>query len=101
MATVAFEPGGSAWFHGLDGRNVFLYVVRGTVSIAGQLAPQYHLVELGDGDTLTLSAVDRAVVVIGHAAPLGEPVVAHGPFVMNTREEIIQAIDDYQAGLFG
>ncbi|HEU4851698.1 MAG TPA: pirin family protein [Telluria sp.] len=101
MATVAFEPGGSAWFHGLEGRNVFLYVVSGTITIAGQLAPQYHLVELGEGDALTLSAVDRAVVVIGHAAPLGEPVVAHGPFVMNTREEINQAIEDYQAGLFG
>ncbi|MFD2366254.1 pirin family protein [Pseudoduganella sp. GCM10020061] len=101
MAVVEFEPAGSAWFHGLEGRSVFLYVVRGTVSIAGQLAPQYNLVELEDGDTLHLSAVDRALVLVGHAAPLGEPVVAHGPFVMNTREEIVQAIDDYQAGKFG
>lgn len=101
MATVEFQPAGAAWFHGLEGRNVFLYVVSGTISIAGQLAPQYNLVELGEGDTLNLSAVDRAVVLIGHAPPIGEPVVAHGPFVMNTREEIMQAITDYQAGLFG
>ena len=101
MAVVEFEPGGAAWFHGLEGRNVFLYVVSGTLSIAGQMAPQFNLVELGDGDTLNISAMDRAVALVGHAAPIGEPVVAHGPFVMNTRDEIVQAIDDYQAGKFG
>ena len=42
-----------------------------------------------------------AVILFGHAEPLGEPVVAHGPFVMNTREEIRQAMMDYQAGKFG
>lgn len=101
MATVRFEPGGAAWFDGLRGRNVFLYVVSGTIAIAGEMAPRYKLVELHDGERLHLSAMDRAAVVIGHATPIGEPVVAHGPFVMNTREEIIQAIDDYQAGKFG
>ena len=101
MATVRFEPGGAAWFGGLGGRNVFLYVVSGTVAIAGEMAPQFNLVELNDGDRLHVSAMDRATIVVGHAAPIGEPVVAHGPFVMNTRAEIKQAIDDYQAGKFG
>ena len=40
-------------------------------------------------------------ILYGHAEPIGEPVVSHGPFVMNTREEIVRAIDDYNAGLFG
>ena len=101
MAVVEFEPAGSAWFDGLDGRNVFLYVVRGTVTIDGELAPQYHLAELTDsGERVTIAAIDKAVVLFGHAQPLGEPVVAHGPFVMNTRAEIDQAIRDYQAGRF-
>jgi redox-sensitive bicupin YhaK (pirin superfamily) len=39
--------------------------------------------------------------VFGHADPIREPVVSHGPFVMTTREEIAQAISDYQAGRFG
>jgi redox-sensitive bicupin YhaK (pirin superfamily) len=43
---------------------------------------------------------DDAVLLFGHAEPIGEPVVAHGPFVMNSREEIAQAISDYQAGRF-
>jgi redox-sensitive bicupin YhaK (pirin superfamily) len=45
-------------------------------------------------------ALADAFVVFGHADPIDEPVVAHGPFVMNTREEILDAIRDYQAGLF-
>jgi len=40
-------------------------------------------------------------VLLGHARPIGEPVFSHGPFVMNTRDEIVQAIQDYQAGKFG
>ena len=40
------------------------------------------------------------MLLFGHAEPIGAPVVAHGPFVMNTREEIMQAIQDYQAGKF-
>jgi len=41
------------------------------------------------------------MILYGHADPIGEPVVSHGPFVMNTREEIVRAIEDYNAGLFG
>jgi redox-sensitive bicupin YhaK (pirin superfamily) len=54
-----------------------------------------------DGDEVQLEAVTESVALFGHAQPIGEPVVAHGPFVMNSREEIRQAIRDYQAGLFG
>ena len=41
------------------------------------------------------------MVLFGHAAPIGEPVIAHGPFVMNTRDEIREAMADYQSGKFG
>lgn len=83
-------------------RTVFLYVVRGRVAVAGEAVDAFTLARLrDDGDTVDLSAEDDAVVLFGRAAPIGEPVVSHGPFVMNTREEINQAIRDYQAGLFG
>ena len=101
MATVELGAGGHVAFPDVAGRNVFLYVVRGTVSVAGERATQFHLVELGDsGDTVEIDAVSDAVLLVGHAEAIGEPVVAYGPFVMNTRDEISQAIRDYQAGTF-
>jgi redox-sensitive bicupin YhaK (pirin superfamily) len=101
MTTVRLEPGGSVTFDGLKGRNVFLYVVRGALRIAGREAPAHHLVELADGDRVRLEAPGGAVLLFGHAEPIGEPVVAHGPFVMNSVDEIRQAFADYQAGKFG
>ena len=82
-------------------RTVFLYVVRGELSIADRQAPQFNLVRLNDeGDDVHLTAISDSVVLLGHATPFHEPIVAHGPFVMNTHEEIVQAMRDYQAGLF-
>jgi hypothetical protein len=101
MSTVELKAGARVAFPGVAKRNVFLYVVRGSVQVAGQAAPEWHLIELGDdGDTVEISAGTDAVLLFGHAEPIGAPVVAYGPFVMNTREEIMQAIHDYQAGKF-
>jgi quercetin 2,3-dioxygenase len=83
-------------------RNIFLYVVRGEIRVGGEPASAFHLVELNhDGDTVDIEATTDAALLFGHAEPIGEPVVAHGPFVMNTREEIRQAMMDYQSGKFG
>jgi redox-sensitive bicupin YhaK (pirin superfamily) len=76
--------------------------VRGSVRVAGKTAQQHGLVELSDdGDCVDIVADTDAVLLFGHAEALGEPVVAHGPFVMNTREEIQQAARDYRDGKFG
>jgi quercetin 2,3-dioxygenase len=82
-------------------RNVFFYVVRGEVNVSGTVVRQLHLADFDrDGDEISLTAVTDALVIFGHGEPYGEPVVAHGPFVMNTHAEIAQAIRDYQAGKF-
>jgi quercetin 2,3-dioxygenase len=101
MTTVSLSAGGSVTLPAPKGRSVFLYVVRGEPSIGGQLAQTQHLIELTDGDEVHIEASAGAFLVFGHADPIGEPVVSHGPFVMNTRDEIIQAITDYQSGKFG
>jgi redox-sensitive bicupin YhaK (pirin superfamily) len=102
MMTVSLAPGGRLQLPVARGRTVFLYLVRGELKVGGQAARPFHLLELNDdGDAVGFEAATEAVVLLGHAAPLQEPVVAHGPFVMNTREEIVQAIRDYQAGKFG
>lgn len=101
MMTVEVPAGGRLALPAPRERNVFLYVVRGEVGVSGESAGAFHLVEMNeDGDEIELEARTGAMVVFGHAAPLGEPVVAHGPFVMNTRDEIEQAVRDYRAGKF-
>jgi redox-sensitive bicupin YhaK (pirin superfamily) len=102
MSVVRLAPGATLTLPVAQGRAVFVYVVSGEITIGGQRAPAWNLVELNDdGDIVQFDAEAGAVVLLGHAEPIGEPVFAHGPFVMNTREEIIQAIDDYNAGKFG
>lgn len=102
MSTIAFKAGGSLHLAGLAERNVFLYVVRGSVNIGPDRAGAMHLAEFNDGgESLDITATDDALILLGHAEPTRAPLVSHGPFVMNTRAEINQAIADYQAGLFG
>jgi redox-sensitive bicupin YhaK (pirin superfamily) len=101
MSTLEMRAGASVRLPGLLNRTAFLYVVRGAITIAGQRAGAFHLAELSTiGDAVELVAESDATLLFGHAEPIGEPVVAHGPFVMNTREQIVEAINDYQAGRF-
>jgi len=97
MATLAIPAGVRVTLSAPRGRTVFFYIVRGALD-AGRAM---ELIEFNDdGDTIEVEAQSDALVLFGHGRPYNEPVVAHGPFVMNTREEIIQAVRDYQAGLF-
>ncbi|MFC5549380.1 pirin family protein [Massilia aerilata] len=102
MSTVEMKAGGLLYLDKLLERNVFLYVVRGVINIAPDTVTAYHLAELDTvADELEIRAEQDCLLLLGHAEPIGEPVVSHGPFVMNTREEINRAILDYQAGRFG
>jgi redox-sensitive bicupin YhaK (pirin superfamily) len=62
--------------------------------------PQFHLAELRPGGSLTLTADAPAELLFDHAEPIDEQVVSHGPYVMNTMEEIYEADADYRAGRF-
>ena len=102
MTTVDLHAGARVAFDGVDGRNVFLYIVGGSVRMGGSEIAEHRLVEMSrEGDTVDIEAADDSVLVFGHADPIGAPVVSYGPFVMNTREEIDIAIRDYHAGKFG
>lgn len=102
MAVVRIKAGGTFEAPVAPGRNVFLYVVSGGAAVGGTPVPAWNLAALNDdGDAVVMEASSDAVVLLGHAEPIGEPVFTHGPFVMNTREEIVQAVQDYQAGRFG
>lgn len=83
-------------------KQVFFYVVRGDVRVNGTRAGKRHIVEFAaDGTGIDVQAETDAVILFGHGTPNREPVVAHGPFVMNTQQQILDAIGDYQAGKFG
>lgn len=82
--------------------NTICLVLRGPVSLNGESCAMGELVIYhAEGNGLSVASAGACQVLILNAAPLNEPVVAHGPFVMSTREEIIQAITDYQSGKMG
>ncbi|VVO46073.1 pirin family protein [Pseudomonas fluorescens] len=86
-----------------EGRNTVLVVLHGTVQVNGQESVDEGQLALldRDGDQLTLEASQDAVVLLLSGEPIDEPIVGHGPFVMNTEQEIHQAFADFQSGRFG
>jgi redox-sensitive bicupin YhaK (pirin superfamily) len=90
--------------------NALAYILagNGTVGVEGRPVATGQLAVLGPGDTVSFAAADRQdrpspnldVLVLG-GLPIREPVAWHGPFVMNTDAEIIQAMEDFQAGRMG
>jgi hypothetical protein len=83
--------------------NAFLYVYRGTVNAGKDSVAAGRMAILGnsasaDGVTVSATAETRLILVAGK--PLNEAIVQYGPFVMNTQEEINQALDDYRNGHF-
>ena len=81
------------------GHHAFVYPFEGEVVIAGERIRQHSAAVLADGDSVHVTAGAagaRFVLIAGR--PLNEPVVQYGPFVMNTPEEIEQAVADFRAG---
>jgi redox-sensitive bicupin YhaK (pirin superfamily) len=81
------------------GAAAFIYPFEGQVRVGGLTVRTHELAVLGDGDTVEVASAEgpaRCLLVAGR--PLGEPVVQEGPFVMNTREEIEQAVRDLRDG---
>ena len=101
MLTATLDAGAHLTLPAPSDRTIFLYVVRGTIEIGGIAAGPFALIELTDGDSVEMASSSGAFLLFGHADPIGEPIVAHGPFVMTSQAEIVQAIRDYQAGAFG
>lgn len=86
-----------------EGHTLSVLVLSGTVEVNGhEIAREAQMVLLGrDGGGVTIEANDDAKLLVLTGEPIDEPVVAHGPFVMNTADEIKQAMLDVQNGRFG
>jgi len=81
-------------------RNAMLAVYEGQVRVAGGRIDALSGVFLGAGERVLVEAVTDARVLLLAGRPIGEPVFWHGPFVMNSRDEIVQAFHDFQSGTF-
>lgn len=101
MATLQLGQGAELTLPAPADRTVFCYVARGEALIAGSRVERWNLAQLGGGDAVDIATDSGALLIFGHSPPLGEPIVAHGPFVMNTSEEISEAVRDYQTGKLG
>ncbi|WP_128545336.1 pirin family protein [Larkinella soli] len=102
LNTIYFRPGGQLTLRIPSDHNIFFYVIRGEIDANGRVVPALHLAEFNhDGEELDLASKQESILLFGHARPLDEPVVAQGPFVMNTEQEIREAYEDYRRGTFG
>jgi redox-sensitive bicupin YhaK (pirin superfamily) len=110
LVHATLSPGASLTLPWRPDFNALAYVLggRGTVGAKGRPVQLGQLAVFGPGDTVTVTA-DKAqesrsptldVLLLG-GQPIREPVVAYGPFVMNTKAELVQAFEDYQAGRLG
>jgi len=97
-------PAGASFEQSLPAdHNAFVYVYRGGIKIDGTDVPAQRMAILrngkdADGVRISAPAASRVLLIAGK--PLGEPIAQYGPFVMNSNDEIFQAVQDYQAGKF-
>jgi len=82
--------------------NTGFLVIEGTVIVNDKTVPPDHFVLFAnDGTDITLKSTEDAVVLVLSGEPIQEPIVSYGPFVMNTKQEILQAYEDLDKGKFG
>ena len=102
---LTLEPGAAVAGPFDVDHTVLVYPLVGPVEVAERLLDESELGVLGPGGTVELSVPATAdgpsEVLVLSGRPIGEPVARYGPFVMNTRAELIQAIEDVQSGSFG
>ncbi len=102
MTSVDLKEGGRLTSDIPVADQILFYVVSGSVEVNGHPAKMHELVEfVMDDGSIEVVAQEKSCLILGHGVPFNQPIVAHGPFVMNSEAEIRQAFQDYQLGKMG
>lgn len=103
LMNAKVKSGGKAQFSFPSNYNTALLVIEGSIEVnrVKTLLKDHLLLFENDGELFEIKALEEAVVLIMSGLPIDEPIAAHGPFVMNSREELLEAFDDYNSGKFG
>ena len=103
LLNVKLNKGGKTDFSFPAAYNTALLVLEGkiTVNQKEEVPTDHFALFQNDGESFEIKTTEGAIVLVMSGENLNEPIAAHGPFVMNTRQEIMQAFEDYQNGKFG
>lgn len=103
MMNARVKNGGTASFSFPSHFNTILLAIEGSfvVNSSDEVKTDHLVLMANDGEEFTIEATDDCVVLVLSGEPLREPIAAHGPFVMNTREELIEAFNEFNEGKFG
>jgi len=103
LLNAKLNKGSKATFSFPAAYNTGLLVIEGSIRVndSEDVPTDNYVLFENEGEDITIQASEDAVVLIMSGQPLNESIAAHGPFVMNTRQEIIQAFEDFNMGRFG
>lgn len=102
LCSIQLREGSHLNFRIPKEQNIFLYVVSGEVRVNGSDIGMHHLPEFDhSGEIVEIKGNTDSFILFGYATPFNEPFFPYGPFVMNTREEIMEAYQDLKDGKFG
>lgn len=103
LMNVKLTKGSTADFSFSAVFNTAMLVIDGNITVNdSESAPVNHFVLMAnDGEDFKVTASEDSLILLLSGEPINEPIAAHGPFVMNTRQELIEAFEEFQSGKFG
>ncbi len=103
LSNAHLKQGGKAEFEFPASWNTAMLVLEGAITVNGtDKVPADHFALFGnEGEAVSVAADEDSIVLVLSGEPIEEPIATYGPFVMNTQQEIMQAIEDFNSGKFG